>query len=90
MLREFLRIHETAYPYLSHGEIALTSSDKQLQIHSIAAENGNPSAIAMAVCHSVNDYQWKVWTVTASDTEVTSTIQADSAISMFPTLIITV
>lgn len=85
MVREHLRIYETAYPSLSHDEISIADPSVQLQIHSIASENGNASSIAMAVCHSVNDAQWKAWTVQAADAEVTSTIQADSEITMFPT-----
>lgn len=85
MGRENIRLYETAYPVLSLSDAISITASQQLQLHSVAMENGNAATIAMALLHSCNNYKWKVWTVTASDAEVTSDIQAGTTINMFPT-----
>ncbi len=85
MIRQHLQLLQTAYPNITHDAALSASSDKQLFVHSVAAFNAAGSTNALAICHSLTTPDWKIWTKTASVANVTATIQAGTAITIFPT-----
>lgn len=85
MSRQYVQIHETAYPNKSLDAALSASASQQLLIQSVAAVNGTGASADIGIFASVNDSQFKVIAKAASDTDVTATIQAGSAITILPT-----
>ncbi len=57
----------------------------QLQVHAVGLMNGSAASGLCGVFNSVSTTLFKVYTVQASTVDVTTTIQAGTAISTFPT-----
>lgn len=85
MSRQYVQIHETAYPNKSLDSGISASASQQLLINSVAAVNGTGGSLDIGIFASVNASQYKVLTRGASDIDVTATIQAGSAITILPT-----
>lgn len=85
MNRQNLSSVRGAYPYQSLEPFLTAPTAKQLLVHSLVAVNGSAAASGVGLGHSVNGNGWKVFSLQASDTEVTADIQAGTAITIFPT-----
>lgn len=85
MNRQNIQSFVSKYPTQSLEAFLSAEANKQLLIHSFVAYNGSAASNGLGLAHSVSSSQWKVYSLGASDTEVTSTIQAGNAISVFTT-----
>ena len=86
MNRQAIQLFEVAYPTVARdAALSSPSSNKQLVLRSLSAYNSTGSAIdiGLGVRHSTS--AWKLYQVNASYTDLTSSVQAGSAVSILPT-----
>lgn len=85
MIRQPLQLIYKSYPYVSYQAAISPPSNKQLSMHSISLYNGMSVALDIGAAIGFNSSGWKLWQITASATNVTSTIQAGTAVNLFDT-----
>ncbi len=83
--RQFVQNVSVGYPNQSLTVPYSADASKQLLVLSAKVVNNAGADNLVGHFHSVSDAQVKVFTLGASDVEVTETIQAGSAITAFPT-----
>jgi hypothetical protein len=84
-----LQLLHAAYTTQSLTAALSAPSNQQLLIHSIYAYNGFNSTNSVGLSISMNSNQWKLWTLVGAGptvSEKTSTIQAGTALTIFPTV----
>lgn len=82
---QYHRSSNSGYNYLGLTEVLTADDSKQLQVEAISAYNGTASPLRVGLFSSIINDHYKVFTVQATDVEVTDTIQAGSEITMFTT-----
>lgn len=84
--RQYHKLAERGYTTVAR-DAALSSPDstKQLVVHSLSAYNATNTAIDMGLGVRLQNASWKLYSIQAATTEVTSTIQAGSATTLLPT-----
>jgi hypothetical protein len=85
MIRENLSWVKGAYPNQSLNSFLSANTSRQLLVHSASAYNGSAAAGGVGIGHSMNSNLWKVFSLGVADTEVTSSIQSGTAITLFST-----
>lgn len=85
MHRDNLRLVQIGYPNISHDAALTAPATQQLYVHSITAYNGNASANNLGLAHSFTASHWGLYSIGASTTSVTATIQAGSSTTLFGT-----
>lgn len=83
--KQFLSSKSVGYSNMSLTAPISIDANKQFLLHSANLYNNSGSASLVGLFNSVSTSDFKVFTLGASDVEVTSTIQAGSAITAFPT-----
>lgn len=86
MIRQGLQLVHLSYPNQSYDEALAAPSNQQLQVHSVLGYNGHTSANDIGLGYTINKAHWKLWSIAASVTEVTSSIQAGTAVTLFGTV----
>lgn len=86
MRRDNLRLAQTAYSRKSLDSALSASASQQLLIHSITAYNSGAGAADVGIGTSINDSQWKLYSLRVADADQTATIQAGTAVSLFTTV----
>lgn len=76
---------QSLYPDQSHTAVLSVDASKQAEIHSVSLLNASPALNAMAICQTANNSDFKMFTLQVADTDVSSSIQAGSAVTMFST-----
>jgi hypothetical protein len=80
-----LQVANVGYPTRATGAALSSPSTQQLLVHSATAYNGSASAQNLGLGVRLSSTAWKLYTLGATTTDVTSTIQASSAVSVLPT-----
>ena len=83
--RQNIKVQNVAYPTRATSSALSASSTQQLLVHSVSAYNSAGSALNIGLGARLSTAAWKLYTLGASNTDVTSTIQAGTAVSVLPT-----
>ncbi len=86
MNRQAVQLAEFAYPTVAKDAVlASPNSNRQLVVHALSAYNAHSAAMDVGLGVRFAPAAWKLYAVTASVTDVTSTIQAGSTQTILPT-----
>lgn len=83
--RQNLQTKHVGYANVCSSNVLAAPSNQQLLIHAVHAYNGSGSTADIGICKQLGTTTWKLWSIAASVTNVTSTVQAGSAVTLIGT-----
>lgn len=85
MNRENLLTKHVGYAAICTNSALSAPAGMQLLIHTLHAYNNSGSTADIGVAKQFDPIQWKLWQITASITDVSATVKAASAVTLFDT-----
>lgn len=85
MNRQNLLTKHAGYAVKCTGSVLSAPAGQQLLIHSLHAYNNSLASCDIGIAKSLDEAAWKLWSIAATTTNVSATIQAASAVSLFGT-----